>query len=100
MAYFDEGAIDLMLAEVGEDVTIGGVTGKAVFDETDEELLRAAMAHLLGKSVAMTVRTSKFPALIVGIAVLRVGPPSTNYQVFQRIQLGDGALTKTILART
>jgi len=97
--YYDEPSIDVMIAQVGEDVTVGGVAGKGIFDETDEELLRAEMAHLLGKSISLTVRTSKFPGLSVGTAVTRAGPPLVNYIVRERLQLGDGALTKALCAK-
>jgi len=98
MSYFDEASIDVMLAEVGEPITIAGNAGVGVFDETDEELLKGEMAALIGKTVALTVKTTAFPPIAISSAVVRTGPPTVNYVIRERLQLGDGALTKILCA--
>ncbi len=97
--YDDPAAIDFMLAEVGEDVTINGVPGKGAFDEADEELFASGLATQTGLTVALTVKTSQFSVMAPGTAVVRTGPPLVNYLIHERLQLGDGALTKLLLAR-
>jgi hypothetical protein len=97
--YFDEAAIDYQMVELGEAITIVGVAGRGIFDETDEELLRGDMAALIGKAIALTVKTSAFATVMPGDAVVRTGPPTVNFKVQERLQLGDGALTKLLLGR-
>jgi hypothetical protein len=94
-AAFGDADIPALLADMGIAVTIGGVGGSGLLDESDEVLVqdqtRGAVVMMM---TTLTVQTSAFPAVAIDAAVV-IG--ARNFTVRERLRLGDGGLTKLLL---
>ena len=95
MIAFRESDLAIMLADSPHRITIGTVTRPCEFAEFDEAVEdgMGGAAQLVHQVVA-TVRTSDFPAAKGGDSCTVDG---VVYKVWQRRQLGDGALTELLL---
>ena len=60
--------IQPMLDDFGVPVTIGGVTAKALVNDSDEEIASGANAVLIGRAVVLLAHRDAFPAAAQGVA--------------------------------
>lgn len=83
------------MADMGIAITVGGVAGVGLLDESDEiEVQDAARGQVVVMMTTLTIRTSDFPAAAIDAAVV-IG--SKNFTVRGRLRIGDGGLTKLLL---
>ena len=93
MAFGDDDIMAL-LSDMGEPVTLGVNSTKALIDTPDEVLLQSlGQSGVIGKSILLTLKTGSLPGLTVG-AVVTVR--SITYKVRQPLAADDGALTKVL----
>ena len=86
MTYLQDERIDTVLRKVGAvAITIGGVPGIGCVDLADEELLRGERADLVGKVIAVTVRTTAFSGFPTGTALVTGG---VTYYIREPLQQG------------
>lgn len=93
---FGDSDIPALLADFGVDITVGGITTKALLDVADEEMLELAKtvgSSVVGKAIVFTFQTSALPAVDVGQELVS---EQVTYTIRQRMRGGDGALTKLL----
>lgn len=88
---FGDSDLQYLLADMGVTVSVGSSSTKGLLDSADGEILAGAASGVLGKTIAVTVRTGVLSGLATG-ATATVA--STSYKVRDVTQLDDGALTK------
>jgi hypothetical protein len=94
-AAFGDSDIPTLMSDMGIAITVGGVAGVGLLDESDEVLVQdAARGQVVVMMTTLTVRTSDFPAVAIDAAVV-IG--SKNFTVRERLRMGDGGLTKLLL---
>ena len=95
MGFFEEQDNQGMIDQLGEPITIGGVTANAVVRTPDEELLRsdAELAPLIGRIYEFVMKTGAFPALATGVSVTR---GTETYLVRRITTTGQGAFTHAL----
>lgn len=94
MSFFGEEDIDAMLSDVGGVTVVHGTeSGPGVLDSFDEELLRGDDVALVGKVIAVLVKSSNFPTIAKGSAVTISG---AAHVVRDRMAVDDGALTRLL----
>ena len=92
---FGDADIPAMLADMGVRASVGGVSGIGLFEEADQILVQdETRGQVVVKVSTLTIRTSDFPSVAIGSAVV-VG--TVNFTVRERLREGDGALTKLLL---
>ena len=90
--FFQEGDVQALIDGAGGvSVTVGSTTAKGLRDVQDEELLRGDGAVLVGRVVAVIVKTGTFSGLAEGVAITVEG---TAYRVIDQHRIEDGALTR------
>jgi len=92
--------IDAMVAEQGQDVTIAGVTSKAILDTTDLGVLAGEVTEVDAGLIVFTCKTGTFPGLAVGVALATLDPAGLPvvYHVRQSLRIGDGNLTQIFVS--
>lgn len=94
MTFFGEGDLDSMLSGVGGvPVVHGAESGIGTVDSFDEEILQGSDASLIGRVVAILVKTSAFPTLKRGDPITVNGVAHT---LRDRMAVDDGALTQLL----
>jgi hypothetical protein len=94
-AAFGNADIPALMADMGIAVTVGGVGGVGLLDESDEIIVQDAQrGQVVVMATTLTVQTSAFPAVAIDAAVV-IG--SKNFTVRERLRVGDGGLTKLLL---
>ena len=95
MSFFQEQDIDPMLAQLGETVTIGAVTAKAIVRVPDEEILAQGegTAPLIGRSIELIAHTGTFPVVTPGTQVTR---GAETYRIHSPLQTRDGAVVRLL----
>lgn len=83
--------IDAMLAEQGQDVTIAGVTAKAMLNTTDLGLLAGELTEVDAGLIVFEAKTGAFPGLAVGASLVS---NSITYKIRQWLRVGDGRMTQ------
>lgn len=97
MSFFGEDDLDAMLSGVGAvPVVHGSESGKGLRDSFDEELLRGEDVALVGKVIAVLVKSSAFPTVRRGSSVTIEG---VAHEVRDRMAVDDGALTRLLCKR-
>jgi hypothetical protein len=96
VAFFQEKDIAPMLSQIGEPVTIAGVTANAIVRTPDEEVIPSELAPLVGRLIELTAKTGSFPGLVSGATVTR---GAETYLVREFLRQRDGAVTKVLCAR-
>jgi hypothetical protein len=89
--FFQEGDVQALLDACGVSVTVGSTTAKGIRDIADEELLRADAAVLVGRVIAVVVKTGTFAGLVQGADIAVEG---TAYKVIDQHRIEDGAYTR------
>jgi len=92
--YFEEAEIEFLLSEMGQDVTVGGVTVKGILDSTDLGLLAGEAIEIDARLTVFWIHTGSLP-LSIGAPLLS---DSITYRVREWLQVGDGALTQVFCA--
>lgn len=85
-----------MLADMGEDVTIGGVTAKGLFRRADEVVLEGDTPGTIAKTTHVVVQRGVFPALAIGVAVTVAGQ---SWVAREPLDLADPRLTRVELRK-
>jgi hypothetical protein len=94
-AAFGDADIPALMADMGIAISVGGVDGIGLLDESDEVIVQdAARGQVVVMMTTLTVRTTDFPAAAIDAAVV-IG--SKNFTVRERLRMGDGGLTKLLL---
>lgn len=86
-----------MLEDLGEDVTIGDVPGKAIFRRADEIVLDQGSygnAGMIAKTTHLIVERGRFPDLAIGVQVLAQG---STWIARKPLDLPDPRLTRVDL---
>lgn len=83
--------IDAMLAEQGQDVTIAGVTAKAILNTTDLGTLAGEITEVDAGLIVFEAKTGAFPGLAIGIDLVS---NATTYRIRQWLRVGDGQMTQ------
>lgn len=92
---FGDGDLPTLLADTAVAVTIGGVSGIGILDESDEVFTQdGARGDVTVLMTTLTVRTTDFPNAVIGQSVV-IG--AHNFTIRERLRIGDGALTKLLL---
>lgn len=91
MAFFGEDDIEVMLADMGVDVTLGADTVKALLNIGDEEIYPGGTAPVLGKDIEVFLKTNSLPGLVKGASIVVDG---SSYIAGEPRQYGDGAMTR------
>lgn len=95
MAFPFAGDIDVMLRDLGVDVTVAGVTVKGLFDEPDSLELNTEAGTLFVRGRSLLLKTGALPGLAVGVTAVVDG---VSRRVEELRQVDDGALTRVFLA--
>lgn len=94
-AAFGDSDIPALMSDMGIAISVGGVSGVGLLDESDEVLVQdAARGQIVVMMTTLTVRTSDFPNVAIDAAVV-IG--AKNFTVRERLRMGDGGLTKLLL---
>lgn len=92
---FGDSDIPALMADMGIPVTVGGVVGVGLLDESDSILVNDEQrGQVVVQATTITVQTSAFPAAKIDDAVVA---GAKNYTVRERLKEGDGGLTKFLL---
>lgn len=98
---FRDADIPALFADFGVPVVIGGVSGLGLLDENDQVLVTWGGLHhstpqgqVAGDVHTVTVQTSKFPAIALGLQIIVDGIVGSVRQKFKE---GDGGLTKILI---
>jgi len=95
MAFYGESDIPMMLAEFGQDVTIGLQTTKGLIDIEAAHMAQSE-TYVQGKNVVVSIKTGSLTGLAVGATIIVDG---TTYKVREHVPTDlDGALTKILCA--
>ena len=97
MSFFGDNDITGMLSDWNDSITIAGTTHGCLLDERDEEVQDSTGAPRIMHLLLATVRTSDFPNVQQGDAVVI---ESLNYKVWRKLQEGDGATIQLLLQST
>jgi hypothetical protein len=93
VAYFEEDDIPGLLEDAGEDITLGANTTQGCVDIADQRILPGELVHLVGKVIAVWIKTGSLPGVMVGALLTLRG---ASYKIRERTQEGDGALTRLL----
>lgn len=94
MTIFGTSDLPAMLADFGVPIAWGAVTGKALVDRPDQDLLAQAAVSFTGREIVATLETDRFMGLAKGATLYVEGQ---SHQVLATRQIGDGALTEVYL---
>lgn len=93
-SFFREGEVDILLRRFGQDVSVGGLTVKGLYEEPTEALLEGWATHVSARDRIVTVHTGALPAAAPGIGL---NTDSTDYIIRELRQVEDGALTQILV---
>lgn len=83
-----------MLADLGEDVIIGGITAKGLYRRADEIVLDQGSPGTIAKTTHVIVQRGAFPALEIDVPVVVDG---TSWKARAVLDLPDPRLTRVEL---
>jgi hypothetical protein len=92
---FGDADIPTLLADMGIEISVGGVNGIGLLDEADQIFVQdAERGQVVATATTLIVQTSAFPSAAIGQAVVANGK---NFTVRERLRESDGGLTKLLL---